>query len=97
VIHSSRCPPILSTWPKKGSKPNLLFFLEGQFELGLNVVSLWLLVWDQAGVSAQLGKLWDAVRQPSIYLPVAFLFLWQGTPTSDSAFFYFLTNEVREG
>ena len=34
-------------------------------------------------------QLWDAVRQPTVFLPTIFLFLWQATPQSDSAMFYF--------
>ncbi|XP_062177838.1 folate-biopterin transporter 1, chloroplastic [Alnus glutinosa] len=39
-------------------------------------------------------QLWDAVRQPSVLLPTIFLFLWQATPQSDSAMFYFTTNKL---
>lgn len=34
-------------------------------------------------------QLWDAVKQPTVLLPTIFLFLWQATPQSDSAMFYF--------
>lgn len=34
-------------------------------------------------------QLWVSVRQPSIFLPTLFIFLWQATPQSDSAMFYF--------
>ncbi len=49
---------------------------------------------DWAVVGEQLGKLRQAVTQKSIWLPTAFLFLWQAMPTSDSAFFFFTTNEL---
>jgi folate/biopterin transporter len=45
-------------------------------------------------VRHQLGQLKQAVTQRSILLPTAFLFLWQATPTADSAFFFFTTNEL---
>jgi folate/biopterin transporter len=45
-------------------------------------------------VKGQIKQLWGAVSQKSIWLPVAFLFLWQATPTTDSAFFFFTTNEL---
>jgi len=48
--------------------------------------------WD--AVSGQLKQLRQAVAQRSIWLPTAFLFLWQATPTADSAFFFFTTNEL---
>lgn len=49
---------------------------------------------DWAVVQDQLQRLWGAVRQKSIWLPTAFIFLWQCTPTAESAFFYFMTNEL---
>jgi len=42
----------------------------------------------------QLQELRKAVSQKSIWLPTAFLFLWQATPTAESAFFFFTTNEL---
>ncbi|GAV81856.1 BT1 domain-containing protein [Cephalotus follicularis] len=39
-------------------------------------------------------QLWDAVKQPNVLLPTAFIFLWQATPQSDSAMFYFTTNKL---
>ena len=49
---------------------------------------------DWSVVKHQLGQLRQAVTQKAIWLPTAFLFLWQATPTADSAFFYFTTNEL---
>ncbi|KAK8963982.1 hypothetical protein KSP40_PGU016828 [Platanthera guangdongensis] len=40
------------------------------------------------------SQLWNAVRQPTIFLPTLFIFLWQATPHSDSAMFYFTTNKL---
>jgi folate/biopterin transporter len=45
-------------------------------------------------VKAQMQELWQAMRQKVIWLPTLFLFLWQCTPTAESAFFYFSTNEL---
>lgn len=42
----------------------------------------------------QIGLLWSALRQKSILLPTLFVFCWQATPSADSAFFYFTTNEL---
>ncbi|CAN1797170.1 Folate-biopterin transporter 1, chloroplastic [Linum perenne] len=39
-------------------------------------------------------QLWGAIREPNIFLPTLFLFLWQSTPQSDSAMFYFTTNKL---
>lgn len=49
---------------------------------------------DFSGVKTQLSQLKAAISQKSIWLPTAFLFIWQATPTADSAFFYFTTNEL---
>ncbi|MEN9216497.1 MAG: folate/biopterin family MFS transporter [Gloeomargarita sp. HHBFW_bins_162] len=43
----------------------------------------------------QVQQVWAAMRQRAILLPTAFLFLWQATPTSDTAFFFFVTNELQ--
>ncbi|MBD1943307.1 folate/biopterin family MFS transporter [Coleofasciculus sp. FACHB-712] len=49
---------------------------------------------DVSTVANQIKQLGKAVSQKSIWLPTAFLFLLQATPTADSAFFYFTTNEL---
>jgi folate/biopterin transporter len=48
------------------------------------------------GVAAQqqISQVWQALKQKSIWSPLLFLFLWQCTPTGDSSFFYFATNEL---
>ena len=45
-------------------------------------------------VKGQMKQLWSAIKQKSVWLPIAFLFVWQATPTADSAFFFFSTNEL---
>lgn len=45
-------------------------------------------------VKQQIKQLRQAISQKSIWLPAAFIFIWQATPTSDSAFFFFTTNEL---
>ncbi|KAJ6312959.1 hypothetical protein OIU77_014477 [Salix suchowensis] len=39
-------------------------------------------------------QLWDAVKQPNVFFPTLFIFLWQATPHSDSAMFFFTTNKL---
>ncbi|PZO36672.1 MAG: folate/biopterin family MFS transporter [Pseudanabaena frigida] len=39
-------------------------------------------------------QLRQAFTNKAIWLPAAFLFFWQATPSSDTAFFYFTTNEL---
>ncbi|MGA1263311.1 MAG: folate/biopterin family MFS transporter [Prochlorothrix sp.] len=53
----------------------------------------------QTGISSavvknQLVLLKKALSQRAIWFPTLFLFLWQATPNSQSAFFYFTTNEL---
>ena len=45
-------------------------------------------------VKDQIKQLRQAVTQKSIWLPTAFVFIWQATPTADAAFFFFTTNEL---
>jgi folate/biopterin transporter len=42
----------------------------------------------------QLKQLRQAITQKAIWLPTAFVFIWQATPTADAAFFFFTTNEL---
>jgi folate/biopterin transporter len=49
---------------------------------------------DFSTVSDQIKQLKKAVTQKAIWMPTAFLFLWQCTPTADAAFFFFTTNEL---
>ncbi len=46
------------------------------------------------GFKNQVSQLWGALQQKSIWLPVLFLFIWQATPNSESAFFFFSTNDL---
>jgi folate/biopterin transporter len=48
----------------------------------------------QSAIWEQVKQLKSAITQKSIWMPTAFLFLWQATPTADSAFFFFTTNEL---
>ncbi|MFM2304814.1 MAG: hypothetical protein RLZZ135_2226, partial [Cyanobacteriota bacterium] len=45
-------------------------------------------------IKFQMQQLWQALTQKVIWMPTLFLFLWQCTPTAESAFFYFSTNEL---
>ncbi|NJM22301.1 MAG: folate/biopterin family MFS transporter [Richelia sp. RM2_1_2] len=45
-------------------------------------------------VKNQVKLLRKAITQKVIWLPTAFLFIWQATPSSESAFFFFTTNEL---
>lgn len=45
-------------------------------------------------IRQQVRQLRQAITQPAIWLPTAFLFIWQATPTADAAFFFFSTNDL---
>lgn len=45
-------------------------------------------------IKHQLQQLRQAVTSKQIWLPAAFIFLWQATPSADTAFFFFSTNEL---
>ncbi|BAZ83413.1 folate/biopterin family MFS transporter [Sphaerospermopsis kisseleviana CS-549] len=44
--------------------------------------------------SNQIKQLGKAITQKVIWIPTAFIFLWQSTPSGEAAFFYFFTNEL---
>lgn len=46
------------------------------------------------GIKAQTIALWGAVRQKEIWMPAVFICIWQSTPSAESAFFYFTTNDL---
>ena len=48
-------------------------------------------------VQSQGELLWSTVSQRQVWLPVLFIALWQGTPSSEGAFFYFITDECGIG
>lgn len=45
-------------------------------------------------IPTQLKQVGKAFTQKAIWLPTAFIFLWQSTPSGEAAFFYFFTNEL---
>lgn len=45
-------------------------------------------------LKGQIKQLWQTITKKSILAPVIFIALWQGTPSADSAFFFFSTNEL---
>jgi folate/biopterin transporter len=48
----------------------------------------------QPKIEHQWHQLRQAVTSKQIWLPAAFIFLWQATPSADTAFFFFTTNEL---
>ncbi|MEB3360201.1 MAG: folate/biopterin family MFS transporter [Synechococcales bacterium] len=47
-----------------------------------------------SAVGDQIQRLRQAIAQRAIWMPTLFIFIWQATPTSESAFFFFTTNEL---
>ena len=47
-----------------------------------------------SAVLEQMNQLRQAISRRAIWMPTLFLFLWQATPTADSAFFFFTTNDL---
>lgn len=45
-------------------------------------------------VRGQVRQLRGAIAQRAIWMPALFIFLWQATPSADSAFFFFTTNDL---
>jgi folate/biopterin transporter len=77
-----------------------VFLITASFPLIVAAVS-WLITEDSeaknpglGAVKTQISLVKKAVAQRSIWMPMLFLFLWQATPSSDSAFFFFSTNEL---
>jgi folate/biopterin transporter len=42
----------------------------------------------------QASQIWQTLKRKTILMPTLFIFLWQATPSADSAFFFFSTNEL---
>ena len=85
-------------------RPQEIFKITAIFPLLVSIVSLFIIdAKDETAtnmstrfnnIKSQLVQLKELITQPSIYLPVLFLFLWQSTPSPDSALFYFTTNKL---
>jgi folate/biopterin transporter len=77
-----------------------VFAITATFPLIVSLVAWWISESQVEGVSEwsvvreQMGQLKKAVTQKAIWLPTAFLFLLQSTPTADAVFFFFSTNEL---
>ena len=48
-------------------------------------------------VSSQGALLWSTISKREVWLPTLFIALWQATPSSEGAFFYFITDELGIG
>jgi len=94
-----------SGWLLELFTPKTIFAITSVFPLVFSAVA-WLIAekpipqrdraYAQLGenVKGRVKQLWQAIRQKQILFPVIFIFIWQATPGSDSALFFFLTNEL---
>lgn len=77
-----------------------IFLITGIFPLIVSAVA-WLIDespvtdrQDWQAIANQLKQLRQAITQKSIWMPTAFIFIWQCTPSADAALFFFTTNEL---
>jgi folate/biopterin transporter len=81
--------------------PQTVFAVTAIFPLLVTMVAFWI---DEQSVNSeqstiaqaktQVVQLWGALQQKAIWMPLLFLFFWQCTPTGESSFFYFVTNDL---
>ncbi|EKV02548.1 folate/biopterin transporter [Leptolyngbya sp. PCC 7375] len=78
----------------------VVFAVTATFPLIVSVVA-WLIAEEPAQEKANFQTVWSQVKQLKaafsqrvIWMPALFLFLWQSTPSADSAFFFFTTNDL---
>jgi folate/biopterin transporter len=90
----------LSGWLLQHFSNQTVFAITATFPLLVSVVA-WFIAEESVDSRPNLSTAWNqikdlrrAVTQKAIWLPTAFIFLWQATPSADSAFFYFTTNEL---
>jgi folate/biopterin transporter len=90
----------LSGWLLEHFSTQTVFAITATFPLLVSAVA-WLIAEERVSdrpntlvVWNQIRQLRGAITQKAIWLPAAFIFIWQATPSADSAFFYFTTNEL---
>lgn len=91
----------LSGWLLEAFSTRTIFLITAAFPLIVSGVAWFVDENHQKGYSLnsisvkhQVKQLRKAITQKVILLPMLFIFLWQCTPTSHSAFFFFTTNEL---
>ncbi len=82
------------------TSPHVVFALTATFPLIVSCVA-WLITEEPVQEKLGFQTVWThfkqlklAVSQRTIWMPALFLFLWQSTPSADSAFFFFTTNDL---
>ncbi|NJN72115.1 MAG: folate/biopterin family MFS transporter [Limnothrix sp. RL_2_0] len=93
----------LSGWLLEQFSTRIVFGITACFPLLISAIALLIIEQPRPSVSirettqnigSQIKILWQTMRQKTILLPTIFVFLWQATPSADSAFFFFATNEL---
>ncbi|MGD1951936.1 MAG: folate/biopterin family MFS transporter [Leptolyngbyaceae cyanobacterium] len=77
-----------------------VFAVTATFPLIVSVVA-WLIAEEPVQEKLNIQTVWTQIKQlkaafsqRAIWMPALFLFLWQSTPSADSAFFFFTTNDL---
>jgi folate/biopterin transporter len=94
----------LSGWLLEHFSSRTVFGITAIFPLAVSAVA-WIIAEDKIvqdnplesqtpTTRQQIKSLWQAITQKAILYPTLFIFVWQATPSADSAFFYFITNEL---
>jgi folate/biopterin transporter len=90
----------LSGWLLQQLNTHTVFAITATFPLLVSAVA-WLIAEEPINARPDVSTVWNQVKQlrgamsrKAIWLPVAFVFIWQATPSAGSAFFYFSTNEL---
>ncbi|MEW6493485.1 MAG: folate/biopterin family MFS transporter [Cyanobacteriota bacterium] len=90
----------LSGWLLQQFSNQTVFAITATFPLLVSAVA-WFIAEESVDSRPNISTAWNqikdlrsAITQKAIWLPTAFIFLWQATPSADSAFFYFTTNEL---
>lgn len=52
---------------------------------------------NHSDAKGQVKALWAAIKEPAVWKPALFLFLWQSTPTGEGAMLYFMTDDLGMG
>jgi folate/biopterin transporter len=90
----------LSGWLLQQFSNQTVFAITATFPLLVSAVA-WFITEEPISDRSPISSVWNqikdlrgAITQKAIWLPTAFIFVWQATPSADSAFFYFTTNEL---
>ena len=77
-----------------------VFAVTATFPLIVSVVA-WLIAEEPVQKKSNIQTVWTQIKQlkaafsqRAIWMPALFLFLWQSTPSAESAFFFFTTNDL---